>query len=918
MAPLNPYSVDADVTSEATAAESAQAQSEVLLQYLLGVNAVGNLNQDPDRLRFAQDVSRNICRTMAGVRNGLVEANLTRDLNQDISTALRRVARRGTDVGETERTNIAVNAIYQRVGINLMRDIVKEGIVPFAGTEKDKPLTIRGDVDLPMLPLAAIPVFTGTIVSMELDLSKPFWSSNAKVNSFDELITALDKQKIETLGITIPGRSPNYLLTPAERAGVALHQWQVVKLANDYGKSHGNRVVGTDVVEWDVDLDFLIRQRTTADAPHPPTYTADLRGRSFGSFTHADLVAIFNHNGGRPYWELFASDLADRFDPTDLLGTDSWASIVTDEIFARAGKAPTSPLAATTSQLHDVQKEISAQQDTFKRLNNGSSNPMGATLAMAMITRDPALRAVTQGANEAALLKDVTKINTKKSIHKTVDALRAAAPVGITSYPGLLGVTTFDQLKAEKTLLDADMAIVSFQTVTAWSSSFGNNKPVDVPAQAGPVATAAERGPIKDAKTQIRAQLEEVKKEMAKYESIEGMLLDLHRYAVTGAGYTGLTELANFVDTSTGAIKPGALKGDINVRKIADDILKELNEHPTQPLESTVELDENLKKKNEEIKEAKKSTATGDELQQKVFNAYLQKHQGLSDVEAQGVSNYMTARTLLDTQQVDGMLDVMFDGSGNKKDRFNINVINEVAKGCGFATASLGKSWYKKDLFGNNSLPDWVNVSEPKYPKLCTAYFALKSLYDGNSKYPYLKLGHTALVAREMKKIARLMAPIHAEITQRDFLATMTPEEKKKVTNPKAKALQAFETFISGEPPEAYQSRIDNALSGADKSVNWKRRYLSWMGGGALSGLVTHPQGLLRGFLGNWKYGPGRLVGKTVGGVAGGVGAVASSAKNNAGTLGWVGAATVLGGPLTGLAVYMVRRLTKPAAAPAK
>ena len=348
-----------------------------------------------------------------------------------------------------------------------------------------------------------------------------------------------------------------------------------------------------------------------------------------------------------------------------------------------------------------------------------------------------------------------------------------------------------------------------------------------------------------------------------------------------------------------GTLDPTQIKAGLNGMQLAKDFADELK------LEEENVVENSLKEKEEAIKKAGGEGESGDALQQKIFKSYFEG-KGASHMEAEKAANYLYSRTFLDAELTTSMNEVQDEMFGPEQEGVMASA-NNFLNTRGVLRPGKVVEEIKKQL-------KITDLSTAKYRTLMTAYFAMKKLHDGEGP-EYIRCTDSSHLKNEMRRIITRIQERYVQSFINDY--SNLKDDEKKLKNKKALTLEMMEELLESGGPDAYKAKVEKLLANVDKNVDWKRRKVKWAGK-ALGGVGLNL--LWR----NEKLSARNAVGKTVGGLAGGVKAVGYDAPKSVLQTGWkhrgtiagVAALSLLGGPVLGVgAWYLGNQLSKKQAA---
>ena len=832
------HTADLDIDETKDIAEArGKAESEVIVKYLLGLDVSGNLDK-PDRER----VTRQIATRMKMIRSSIDDVALGKILDPKIDSALKTIAPEAPTKPATaeQKQEAIVQALYASVGKDVMHSLLAEQIRKYGGVDTKN--TLRQNVTFAGADTTKGDLAAGNY-GINFHLTSRFWSENSFKDA-DELAKGMEGKSLNQLGliITAAGGTPVRSDTKLSKNDAELISKLKLHVAL-YATNHGEIQDPTVTPKWSVNVDRITRMKTSDKAP------AAMQNINFAAMNKHQLQTVLEYSDGGafPYWEICVNG-ANSITPTTAYpgGTDSWAKVITDRIFAKAGNPP--HLSKTAVDLYKIQAENTEQKKIADTLQKGTQNDNGAAFAAILIAQHPELAdAMMAPGNEKMKgekkkmeedkkdlederTKMITQRNTltgeknaiqgKIDIYARADDLKGADTLTInTFYNGT--DATYESMENEGTNLAHDYASVSI----------GGSPPASKSVYVS-FGTAGTSGSLNVAgkkesdslRTKIQAEQQKVTQELTRYKKIAKQLVDIRDLCLAAGLTSYCAELKKYVDTSTGTIRKDQIKSDFDVKKAAETILTQL-QAGAPPLDAKATLtqaltdkDDELRKKLDEIKEKDKAITAkdhdihekdkeikkagggmleGDDAQKAVLAAYYKK-MGLDDPGAAEAAQRTYNRAFTDQEMVkmnDEMMEDLF-GEVEAKEESDVaksyQLIGMVGKYCGIKPSykrkrKVMKEWYDRSPFGETKDDYEVENEIPdwntaSYKQLCTAYFTFKRLLADDCP-DHMKMPKTAFQRDQMKTIATILSTRFSQALERDMYTNLSADDKKLLDN---------------------------------------------------------------------------------------------------------------------------------------
>mgnify|MGYP000753316663 CR=1 FL=1 len=803
-------------------AASAQAEADVLLRYLLGVD----INQDASAI--ATQVAQRVCSTVGAVRGAMTEVSLQKLLDGRLNTALAMIS-----ADPVDRPRVIAEAVYQAVPMAMLREFIERKNIPFASEAGTEVSRLEKSVDF---GTDAAPKLRGWHL-VRIDLDNEFWKKNS-FPSANKLIAEIQKKPFKDFGIQIVDASgaavaESYTLDfgEAQKIAGAANKWDVVRQDTQFGAVKENLPVGTDTVPVNIDVDLLVTMRTTADAP------SALRNRSIGSLTREELAKVLAHpKGGATsrhtvvatyeYWQATVPELAQKkVKPTDNVpgvGKEiTWAQTIADRIFAQAVRAHGSKLSGQDLELQQIQKEVHDKNEIYHRLKQDSQNEIGAALAATLIARDSSLAADFIEEDKDKVEK---KLDANEQELRLLEFLDTIASEKIPTEEDSWAVVKGKMRDITLGISKISAGLHAEDTVTIGSAS-SNPEPFFIKAKAKKADVDAVRKRMNDRLAELSKLNNQYAAVDSKVKLIKKMFDETNKARIA-AGEKDLKAPGTLI--SINANPAEEMKRGVEIGILTGDWKRQMGLKTKPEYEAEVEKN---RKKLKDISDKKLTGVIGNDAQQHVFAKYFEKR-GLKPKEAEQGSRYLQARTMVDGAMSEGLSDAfedMFEDAiegerGQLKEAKKI--IGGIAKAAGIAayakTTTITKRRYfvgpkeEKDVVEGR--PNWQSAS---YKQLATAYFALKKLYEGAGP-TRMNLPKLRYVTDQMQEISRILTMRFAQAVVEDASEKASDDEKEKLKkNDIGATRRAVRRYLEGDPPERFKGRVDKVIAKAENDRFW-------------------------------------------------------------------------------------------------
>lgn len=858
--------VDANMeTSAPVKAMGARAEADLIVRRLLGIDvSTVDLRNDARRVEFSKNVATHVFNEIRRTRVAITQDELENDLDKNLQQALKLYdVDNKRNLTENENAHIIATALYEAMPKDVSRELLNQR---YAFTSEKNPI---GSVEavVGFGPAVAGSPLAGNM-NVKIDMTNAFWSAQ-RFDDAAELANALDKKKIGDIGMAIPGVSRATELSAAQAKSIAesaVAGWQITNLRGRYAEGRDAVTLPTgERLSWFVDLNQMVTSGTYTPSPPavgPTRRFADMNLNELATCLRDPVcwTAVVRAPTGVPNtWSVRPRDLYPS-------GGGDWAQYVAGTIFERLQRRGTEKLGiANLHQFQQYQHRQGQLHQVYSRAQQ-SENVLGAAATAAILSRTPALAekfpTLDKGRTEK-LKNDIEKI---KYAQKMIDDLKS---------------------------------------VQANLTSIGKSFAASIADLAGLNTTGPTSSTSQD-RDRWKNQVDQLNKDIAEYNKVARALQNIFN-ALNAAGLDG-TKMGTYMTTtvvggaSVTTVNPAAIDNAFNPGSVSGDI------------ERNVDIVGELKKKEDELKKTEGGEFSADALQQKIFAEYLKaQNPGLNDgdPDIEKGAKYLFARTLADgvvQQDIQSIATDLFgeekeegwvEGESLRQKKHDIDVINGVAKGVGVLSYEPD-SWYHNlgptmrrysanDRYNNVRSPEWSRAS---YKQLCTAYFALKQVYDDPSHR--LHLGRWKFVKDQMQMITKLLSTRYIQALVDDFGGNIDEEDRKKLKQGKAVTTATIEGMLSGGPPDKYKGKIDKVLRDVEGKIYWKGNLLKntwektgakvpWVKTGkAITSPVWWPAGKAIG-----------LGGKATGWIV-----------NNPGKAALLGAGAVLAGPIAAAIAY--------------
>lgn len=473
--------------------------------------------------------------------------------------------------------------------------------------------------------------------------------------------------------------------------------------------------------------------------------------------------------------------------------------------------------------------------DEFKVLTQGTDNTFGAALAASILSIDDTLKAnIKAKKTEPELKKDLQTLKLKTTLAERLSKLETPTLNVAQSWKDAYKVRTASG--------------PALSTIKA-----GENIKISLGGETfGPINTAT-REQVNNATSWVMERVKKADEDIAEYRKIASILGGIAELAANIKGSKTSFEIMRYFHwTATPPfyvtkVKEAEFGKDINVGALLDEIRhdEELD------LKKAADSEEEIKKIKDQLKEVKTGKSigpTGNEAQHLVVTEYLKKHQNMNDLDAKAGANYLLGRGMLDVDVSHAAEEVAAEMYGDHVDNWNENanfwenlqnvstdperrsqtIVGHVAEACHIHVHRETKG--RTRLLPRKSVH--VYWSGTSYPNLCTAYFALKKLYEGQGPSG-IRLQKTEFVQKQMKEISKILLSKHLPALLKDFGPSLglTDEKQKEMMKApnKEELIIQLEALLNGDAPAKYTARVDRAIEEANKRVDWWRR--SFFGG---------------------------------------------------------------------------------------
>lgn len=793
--------------------EVTNVEAEIVLERMLGVPRADILHMSNKQV--AERISRRMFLLINNTRTSLRQEGLAHALTRSIDKALERIVPDGRihNGMDPRRVEAIIKGVYEAVP----QDIFDQYLV------QTMPVTVavENGTEISRVRLNAVPL-GGVNRNIIVDFSHPFWKLH-RFTSAADIERLLDHRMPTDVGIE--GYATQ--LTLADAHEISIFQFNPITIPQGADRK---RVVALPAPGGNVDVNLkvhdLVNARTSVDAP------AGLQNRFICEFTDAELRDLFNYlglKGDRPYWKKFVE--AGGKNPADATAASNFLDEVMLELETAypslaAGNALGAP--AAPLRLLDVHREMNIQQqqalEFLEKLRTGSENVLGAAVAASIALHNSQIRRTVLANTDAVkAAEEVKKERAKIEVIGLIGKLRdIQVHLQIEKMPGGLDAT-FASLEKEWTDLKEDQKKIDPAVAAHWDSDYGKSGALNLP---NTLLTL----PLKnEARKQIAQQIREVEEEIARYHKLEVILKRLQRAANEAKIYDKSGTLKKYVNAS-GDLIGLEMKKNFDVLKAADDIRDEV------ALESEEDIKKEIEKLEAKRKKAKDGGETGDVLQQKVFEEKF-KEQGLSPYNRQRAANNLYARTLMDnefTDQMNTMLGEIFPVYGHEHaDKKSWRVVQNFAEVMGVSTRR-DQRWYKPFIY--DTVYQWQSIRHD-YPRLITAYFALKQLHEGKGP-AYLHCVGSPVVRAQMRAIADVIKTYEVEKFVDDFGNDLSDDDRARLGSRKGLTKETLRKILTGDTPSGYTVGIDRVLGITDHSVDpWRRKTketAKWVGKGIL------------------------------------------------------------------------------------
>ncbi len=796
-----------------------QAEALAVVQHLLGLRTT---QISGPRIAVLRRIEDRVFDLVDETRSSVTRVALRETLDSNLDRAMRQI-RPELDYAsatERERTQAIAQAVYE----SLPSDVT------FQMAVRSAPVNFS-IVDGEPSSMVTLPVAIGPATEVRIDMNHTFWRE-ADFSDNAALAAAMTGRLGNEIGI----RNANlrlFPIAPGDAFVLAAANFNAISVSpvniapqQESGltlTAVGGRPART--IDLSIRLNDLSRGVTTADAP------AGLQNRQIADLTSDQIMLLLRHRGARgdfPYWRLYVQPGTPLPDDPEAVITASVSGRfvanqrlydVAQALVESATGGGTQALGVRSFNLLKAHTEVRSEHERLQgimtRLTTGSENEVGAAVALNLAASNRAvMESATRQAEEARVRTDINRSRAQLELSKQLRQLgELKLNLRIANMPGG-AAATYDRIITERNNIRLDMSVVG--SGTAWASEFCTTSAFPAPTAAN-YPTAALRN---DMIARMQPQLKEVSDEIARYEEVEQLLRRIAQSAVTSETYAASPRLSELI-SAAGVVNRANVNATFNNVAEAETMRNQVR------LDSESDIEASIKTNEELLKKAKTGGASGDALQQKIFEEHF-KRQGLSAAESQKAGNYLYSRSLMDGElqaQQETLIQDMFadhteDGVSASleyayKERRPNKVILRLLNILHVPTV---------DRLNNDEGigPEWRSAS---YPTLITAYFTLKKLYEGGGS-AYVNCVGSELVKRNMRRIARILARIHVNMLVTDFGNDLSEEDRKKIASRKALSLETLEKILLGEAPAKYGPRVSQMLGLLDERVDSKRRKL--------------------------------------------------------------------------------------------
>ena len=938
-----------DVLSEAPdgiKSKVANAEQEMLLQYLLGLNLrdVSLQGATPNERAIAEKIITSIASRMDNARTRIEQGPLQGVLQQNISTALQSVAAHSNGVrANTDRIGLQrIRAIAEAVYASLPKNIVDELMrysMPVAlqtGTTLNRHKLFLGDIVVDragnLLPRPAIDPSTGLRVYpvdsdvVVIDTRAKFWVENGPFADEAALAEAITGKKITYCGIELSrtGAFPSTEISDVLAQAIARENINAISLSNKYQTRLERVRVGTRDVECSIDLNALVSAEvnlTVTRGGNP------YRIRYLGECDRGELAAYLNNrqNFDRFITGLEGVDLATVVSAGSTNGPlpAAFAAFICERLRGNAG-AP-GAIAEENVSVFRIQRELKEQHQYHTRLRESSDNYAGAAFASSILMRykdigdalgiadrSQAQESVNNANNDLQLLAALEKVEAHTSFTPTQDwtvleGRKTTATASLVAARAAMGGATVGgpDITLRVTMPDGSTVDHKMKTLACTT-----------PAELDRVVDRAEEW-INQRSRDVQAAVKaDIDPQIKQYEEFERLLkqvfnnLDLR--AATNPTIASI-DIYRLYDPMTKAAVRANFRTTLNPSALVADVKAKLTLAERAKLEADVKSGRDT---IANIDSGKVNGLSGADAQHAVIARYFEQYHGCTGEEAKQAANFVLARTKVDTEvstMVQEFSDDQFqDNRGWWRRKFedvgafltngNVgvdahahNIMHSIADSCGVQHSATVYRW-----------------GSANYRQLLTAYFSLQRLYKGEGVPPGIRLPESGAVQAQMREITKVLTQRHAAQLLKEFGPQSGISEERindALKDPSKKDLMILmEQFLTGEPPQRYQQRVNDAITTADGRVEWTRRSLKWAAKGAAAGTAgaalwagkKTASGVVAGTMGAAALGKKVAIDAPV--------AVTKGVWRNKGKIALIGGASLLGGPLLGAAAWYATR----------
>lgn len=464
------------------------------------------------------------------------------------------------------------------------------------------------------------------------------------------------------------------------------------------------------------------------------------------------------------------------------------------------------------------------------KIESGSQNAFSSAFATKILVEDTTgiWKKVQSDANAEKLKEEKNKLSAQKELREALAELKALSPrfefieesfrenddykYGFekkTDVGNVGNFINFANLVNERKRLQHDLFLIG-EEGKVWTSRFGSTLPKITDTIPPPNATRDQQQYARDRGNSAQQRIN---------DRIAAIDRDIQRYQKTDVLLHKIKEQVKKIDGESQELDKFLKNEELNPAFSASDVHDKI----VSELGDALKSEDDVKKQLEELKtkeaDAKAGGKKGDALQRSIFKEYF-INKGVSAGEAEKCANYLWSKSLLD-REMQGQVselqeDLLGDEEEHEKAKNGDNaILNRIAKNCRIPVSFDRKSFRRTRY---NIL--WSGAS---YPKLVTAYFAMKKVVEGKGP-SYINLPDSALLKREMTKVSTLLMEGNQQLLTNDYLASLNAEDRATMGNPKQISVMYLKKFLEGDAPGAYAAAVDRVLGNTDRSTNARRR----------------------------------------------------------------------------------------------